>query len=316
MNPSMTLFTVGDFTLTAYGAIGAGSALLGCVLVILAGLWKKKSLETGVTLCLVTIPAALLGARLLYVLTMWELVTDPDTFGGAGFIFQLWQGGYTLYGGILGGMAAIWLYSKLTRQSAAPLMDMAAPGAALMLMWLRAAEYFTGQGLGDYLEEESQFFFPLGVMNQYEGWQVPVFFYEAVAAGVILLVLLAMLRMGKADGLTAEAFILLLGLSQIVLESLREDEFIRFGFVRFNQIMAVSTAAFALFRRLRREAKPHGWDGSLTLRALVFFLGIVLCILIEFALDKTTIDNGLLYLVMCLTLVIMGAACFWRSGKR
>jgi hypothetical protein len=34
--------------------------------------------------------------------------------GGAGFIPQLWQGGYTLYGAILGGGAGPWLYAKAT----------------------------------------------------------------------------------------------------------------------------------------------------------------------------------------------------------
>lgn len=318
MNPSITLMTVGDFTLTAYGLMGAGFALLSALLVMMTTCWKKKELNTGLTLAIVTIPVALIGARLVYILTMWELVTDPDTFGGAGFIFQLWQGGYTLYGGILGGMLAIWLYGRATRQSAAPLLDAAAPGAALMLMGLRAAEYFTGQGLGDYLDEDSPLFFPLAVMNQYESWQVPVFFYEAVAAALILVALLVLLRRGNTpNGQVAEAFILLLGLSQILMESLREDEFIRFGFVRFNQLMGAATAGIVMGKRLWRAARRQGrWNFGLTLRGVLFLLGIGMCILIEFALDKSTIDNGLLYLVMLLTLVVMGAAACWPGRRR
>lgn len=316
MNPNIVIATLGEFTLTAYGAMGAAFALLSCMLTILASFWKKKELDTGFSLCLATIPAALIGARLMYVLTMWETISDPDVFGGPAFILQLWQGGYTLYGGVLGGMAGVWLYSIFTRQPARPLLDMVSPGAALMLMGLRAAEYFTGQGLGDYLEEESQHFFPLGVMNQYESWQVPVFLYEAVAAFLILLTLLWMIRRGQqAEGTTAGAFILLLGLSQIMLESLREDEFIRFGFVRFNQLMAAATAGTVLFLRLRRESRAYGRDMAYALRMAVFLLGIIMCILIEFALDKSTIPNEILYLIMMLTLVMMGTACFWRSRR-
>ncbi len=67
--------------------------------------------------------------------------------GGSTFFWQFWQGGYTLYGGILGGMGAIALYAKLTKQKALPLLDAVTPGALLALCGLRLAEGFTGAGL-------------------------------------------------------------------------------------------------------------------------------------------------------------------------
>ena len=39
---------------------------------------------------------------------------------------------------------------------------------------------------------------------------------------------------------------------------------------------------------------------------MVFFLCVLVIIAIEFGLDKSTIDNVILYIVMALTLVVMG----------
>ena len=116
--------------------------------------------------------------------------------------------------------------------------DVAAPGAALALCVIRLGDYFTGQGLGHYVEEEALQRFPFAVQNLYEDWQQPVFLFEALAALVICLVLLGS-RKARRPGALGERLLLLLGATQIFLESHREDECIRFGFVRFTQVAAI-----------------------------------------------------------------------------
>ena len=54
--------------------------------------------------------------------------------------------------------------------------------------------------------------------------------------------------------------------------------------------------------------KAHGWRAGETVRVLIFLLAVVLCILIEFALDKSSIDNHLLYAIMFLALTALSAA--------
>ena len=52
--------------------------------------------------------------------------------------------------------------------------------------------------------------------------------------------------------------------------------------------------------------KAHGWTAWQIARIVLFVLCIAMVILIEFALDKSPIDNTLLYAVMALTLCVMG----------
>lgn len=311
MNETTVLATLGPLTLTAYSLLLALGAAAAIVLTALLGR-KRLGAESTLSLCLAVIPGAVVGARLVYCLTMIESILVD--FGGWSFFPKLWEGGFTLYGAILGGMLAAWLYARATHRQAAPLMDLLVPGASLMLCVARAAEYFTSQGLGDYMEDEAMQRFPFAVEGVWETWQMPVFIYEAAAALVIGLVVLWVLRAGR-DGRAAEVFIILLGLTQILFESWREDEFIRFGFVRFNQIAAAVTVAFAVAMSLARQVKARGWTLWQILRIVLFLLGVVIVILIEFALDKSTIDNTLLYFVMAATLVMMGAASL-VEGRR
>ncbi len=141
-------------------------------------------------------------------------------------------------------------------------------------------------------------------------WQMPVFIYEAFAAAVILLVVLCLLRQNREPGRVAEVFLVLLSLSQIILESWREDEFIRFGFVRWNQIAAAITLTTVLVLRLIRKGRPREKSRKIwtIMRVVLYLVGVALIILIEFALDKSSIENTLLYGVMAGTLMVMGVA--------
>lgn len=309
MNESIYLLSLGNFHLTAYGlCLTCGFVLAIALTVLLAR--KTLGIDNTLTLCTVVAPCALLGARILYILPMMSYLPD---FGGASFAFKLWEGGYTLFGAVLGGMLGAWLFAK-KKGSLLHTFDVMAPGAALAICVARAAEYFTTQGLGDYVEDEALWYFPLAVENYFEMWQIPVFFYEAIAALVICIVCLLVLKQGR-EGRTAEVFLTLLSLTQIILESLREDEFIRFGFVRFSMIMGAVTVAVVAFLSLRRCLKKTGWTRWQIARTVMFLVGVVVVILIEFALDKSTINNVLLYVIMAATLGVMGVATL-REGVK
>ena len=170
--------------------------------------------------------------------------------------------------------------------------------------------YFTKEGFGVLTArdgEEALQVFPFAVLSMDENWQQPVFLWEAAAALVIGIVLLVQ-RKPRREGALGEQFLTLLGATQIFLESHREDECIRFGFVRFSQVAAIVVIAAVFFKRICARVKAHGWRAGETVRVLIFLLAVVLCILIEFALDKSSIDNHLLYAIMFLALTALSAA--------
>lgn len=306
MQELVVLCNVGPFTLTAYGLCVLAGAALGVMLTLLRG-HKRLGMDTSLSLCLTVVFAAWAGARVVYVLTQLEGILVDAEYYGVPFILHPWEGGYTLYGAVLGVALGIWMYAKATRRSAGQLTDVAVPGAALALCVIRLGEYFNGQGLGHYVEEEALQRFPFAVQNLYGDWQQPVFLFEALAALVICLVLLGS-RKAHRPGALGERFLLLLGATQIFLESHREDECIRFGFVRFAQVAAIVLIAAVFAYRLALRVRSHGWSRGTAARIIVFVMMIALCVGIEFALDKSSINNHILYGVMAAGLAVLTAA--------
>ena len=310
------LLTLGALTLTPFGlTMALGAALAVLMTVLLSGSHLPRSRALNAALC--AIPGALIGGHLVYCLTMiGSILTDYSA--GLSILYLFNMGGYTLYGAVLGALAALLIYARVSGQKLAPLADIVAPGAALALCLGRAAEYFIGQGIGEYVEDEALQHFPLLICTYadeyWSEWHLPVFVYEALTALIILGVVLAVYRRARTSGRAAEVFVGLLGVTQVFLESLRRDEFIRFGFVRFTQLAAAVTLAAVLFLSVRRVVLSRGWDGWQKGRIALFVVCVGIVIAIEFALDKSPIDNLLLYSVMVVNQIAMGFAVL-REGK-
>lgn len=308
MNELQILTKIGPFSVTAYGLLIAAGALAGGAAVCLQ--WRRrfgKLSDGALLLCGIVAVLAVFGARLVYCATMvGTFAADYEEQGGLAYMLQIWEGGYALYGAVIFGALGGWLFARKARMDACTALDLLAPGAALALCFGRAAEFFTQQGIGTDVEDEALWFFPVAMEAEEGWWVMPVFAWEAIIALVIAVVLL--LQKDGYPGRKAGNFIVFLGLSQIMMDSLRKDEFLRFGFVHFNQLAAATTVLLVLILReirCRRAGAPKAWQNW---RYILFVLGALMIIAIEFGLDKSTIDNLTLYIVMALTLVMMGFA--------
>ncbi|MGH2352294.1 MAG: prolipoprotein diacylglyceryl transferase, partial [Chloroflexota bacterium] len=73
-----------------------------------------------------TLPAGLIGARLLYVAAHWpEYAPNPVT------VLSIWEGGLSLAGAITLGLAAAWVALRIQGVAVGTCLDAAAPGLAL-----------------------------------------------------------------------------------------------------------------------------------------------------------------------------------------
>ena len=312
MNELVILGQLGPFTLTTYALCLLAGAAAAVALTAYLGR-RNPGVNACLSMGMAAIVGAVIGGRLVYCLTQWEFILVD--LGGAAFMAQPWQGGYNMYGALLGGLAGVLIYARATKKPADALLDLAAPGAALAICAGRLGEAFTSQGLGAYVDSEALQRFPFAVENLWGDWQLPVFVYEAAAALVTMIVCLCLVRGGRRPaGRVAVVFLALISLCQIMLESLRADEFIRFGFVKFNMLAAAVALGAVIGLSVWRQVKRRGWKPWQILRLILFAATILVVILIEFALDKSPIDNRLLYAVMALMLTLMGVSVL-REGK-
>ena len=289
------LFRLGSFRLTPYGLCILAGALCGVLLCL-----KKKKI-------LPVLPWVVLGALLLGH-AFWAVFCSPaytDGIGVFGLMLQLWRGGYTLYGALLGGTLGALVGAKLQKLRPAEVLDALTPGACAVICMGRLGEYFSGQGFGNSVENESLWFFPLAYCTyndgDYQEWSYAVWFWEALAALVLLVLLLTVLRKA-AEGRRTAVFVTFLGTTQILLEQMRRDDFVRLNpFVRFTQIAAALTLLVLLIILcLRyRPSAPQVW---LTFAALA--AAVTAIMMVEFVFDKPQM-TWILYLSLAATALLL-----------
>lgn len=302
------------YALTKYGVMAGVGALAGAMLMLLMG---RRDFDAGHLLgaSASAIAGALLGARLLYVLVYAGYIMGCDV-PLLSFCFQPWQGGYTLYGGLLGGIAGTALYCRTAKLPLGRMMDLGAPAGMIGLMLIRLGEAFTSQGMGKNIEDVGIPFLPFQLTNEYGETCLVVWKYEVLAALVCALAALWMLKKRGPAGRSAENTLALVSLFQVICESLRTDEFVRFGFVRLNMIAAGIVLLVILLSRVVRVHRASGRTPWSILRTVLLFLGAGIVIGIEFALEKTPIHNGILYAGMALMLVMMGCCVLIGDGRK
>ena len=239
-------------------------------------------------LALHTIIPAFVLARLSYCLARFSfyfLEMGPVS------VLRTWEGGFMLYGAVLGAMlGAGFLAKKRGADVAATLDEIAAPGL-LAVAVCRLGEWFTGEGVGTWIENPMLMRLPFAVVNEYEEWQLAVFLWEALAA---LVLLVWALRVKAVHGERVLGALLLYACCQVVLESLRMDSCLKVGFVRVSQVLSAVVILGVTMIRARR----NGTKGAMLRRAAVIAVLVALIGGIEWALDKTVVSNILLYLVM------------------
>ena len=248
--------------------------LMGCVDPVKLAVW--------------CIPAALVGARLLYCLVRFNFFFFEL---GALSVLNTRMGGFLLYGAVMGALLAAALLAKHEHVSVAATLDeLAAPGMLAILI-CRLAEGTTTEGVGMWLYDEAYWRFPIAVQNEYGEWQLAVFLLEAAIAAVILVLLIAR-RYARGERIMTA--LLLYACCQVVCESLRMDSCLRIGFVRISQVLsAVVILAVTLIRALRYADKKEAVKrGAIMLLCTAAVGGL------EWALDKTEVDNRILYAVM------------------
>ena len=305
------LFDICGLPVTLYALLLVCAFAAGLLL-----LWvnqRKAGLRSDTTeiFALLALPLGLVCARLFYCLARLPLYMEI----GLSNVLRLWDGGFALWGAVGGAVIAAILAAKITKQSAVKLLDAMAAPAALTIAMARFAEFASGEGIGLEVENELLQFFPLAVFDpEWEVWFFAIFMAEGIAA-LIICALLQWKNFSRT-GDKAKLFLVLYCSAQILLESLRRDQFLRWLFVRVSQLTAVLVLGglmfYALYKWLK-AAKEHRMPVKpLVINWVIFLLGVGICIAMEFAVDKSAdMPVWLCYCIMAVCCVAFG----WTSCK-
>lgn len=292
------VFSLFGKPVTLYALCLAAAVICGLLAMALGQRKAGLKPETTEIFALLALPLGLLGARLFYCLVRLSLYMEIGMVN----VLRLWDGGYALWGAVGGVALAAVLTAKITRQGSAKVLDAIAAPGALTLALCRFAEATNGEGIG--MEVENPFFqrFPFAIYNgDWEIWFWAIFMLEGLAALMIALVLQS--KKLSAAGSKAKTFMILYCASQILLESLRRDNFLRWLFVRVSQLTAVLVLGgmmiAALVNWLRTPKERRMAAGKMALCWVAFLACVGICVAMEFAVDKSAeLPLWLCYTVM------------------
>jgi len=139
------LLQIGPVTVRYYGLMYVIAIALGFYLVSKEIRRKELELTTDnlLDLLLWTIPTAIIGARLYYVVFHW------DYYGTRLLdIFKLWQGGLAIHGGVLAGILVVYVFSRVKRIRFWVLTDALAPSLILGQAIGRIGNFTNGDAFG------------------------------------------------------------------------------------------------------------------------------------------------------------------------
>jgi prolipoprotein diacylglyceryl transferase len=126
-SPHSGIVNLGPLHIHLYG-LTLLVAILACVW-LTTYRWKRLGGDPDLVVRVAVwgVAFGVIGARAYHDLTSWNEVPSPKWKG----IFEVWQGGLGVWGGILLGTLAGWVVVRRSGERFAPFMDAAAPGLLL-----------------------------------------------------------------------------------------------------------------------------------------------------------------------------------------
>ena len=210
----------------------------------------------------------LIGARGFYVLQYW---------GNRGInnfwdIFKIWEGGIVLYGSILGGTIAFFLYRRLRWFPLLPMLDVIAPALAFGIAIGRLGCFLNGCCFGDACDLPWAVRFPshsppfdsevarnlIPPDAQYSLWLHPTQLYSTVDGLILLALLSAYFPIRRRDGEVMGLLMLTYPVTRFLIEQLRNDEGIFAAGMTISQLISVGLLAAGLIFWVALSRRPLG----------------------------------------------------------
>ncbi len=253
-------FSIGPIEFGWYGmAISLG--------IMVAILWAMYEIKKGArisyddlfTAAIVGVPAGIVGARLMHVIDRWEYYGQHlnKIIGGDGL---------SVYGAILGGMLAVWIYSRFSKLNFGHLLDIVAPGVALAQAIGRVGCTLNGCCYGDVTNV------PWGIEytnpNSYgygAGVVHPTQVYEIIVMLVLFTVLYKLRGRLKPDGSLALVYFGGYALWRFGVDFIREGTPFLFGLHQAQVIAIVifiAIVALAVINKIHFIKKEEIIDGK------------------------------------------------------
>ena len=257
---------IGNFGIALYGIVIAIGMILG--LTMSARIAKKTGQDPDVIwdLAAPLIIFSILGARIYYVIFMWDFYKDDPIQ-----ILNIRGGGLAIYGGIIAGVITLYIYCKVKKQKFPLVLDTVMYGLLVGQILGRWGNFFNREVFGEYTDSLLAMRIPVSMVRERDISPLiaahmtkgtnyiqvhPTFLYEGMWNLAVLVFLLLYLKHKKFDGEIALFYFAGYGIGRALIESIRTDQLYITGTkipvsMVLGIVMAVSAIAADLVIRAR-----------------------------------------------------------------
>lgn len=252
------LFHIGSFTVYGYGLMIG----LGVIAAYLMGEHRAKKKEMRVDLifnlviwCLV---GGILGAKLLYYITIL-----PDIMADPSLLWKSLTNGFVVYGGIIFGILAGYLYTRKHKLNFLEYFDLAMPSIALAQGFGRLGCLLAGCCYGAETDSAFHMVFPETGLAPAGVPLVPTQLLSSVLNFLHCFFLLWYSGRKKASGEVAALYLICYSIGRFILEFFRGDlERGSVGALSTSQFISLFlvVAGLLLFFVSRKRQEKQEWD--------------------------------------------------------
>lgn len=232
------LFSIGPITIHGYGLmIGIGflaAILIGMKRAEKHGLDKDIVFNMGL-LCIV---GGMLGAKILFIITEWNSIIHSK---------NMWSDlayGFVVYGGIIGGILILYVYSRFKKLNFLQYMDLIVPSVSIGQGFGRIGCLLAGCCYGRETD------CPIGIVFHNSEFApngvslLPTQIFSSLGDFLIAGFLIWYAGKQKKDGKVISMYLILYGVGRFIIEIFRNDPRGNVGTLSTSQFISIFMVAF------------------------------------------------------------------------
>ena len=274
LNPGKS-FTVFGIEIAYYGVIIALAMLMGALVAYREAKKTGQKVDDYVDFTLYTLIAAIIGARIYYVIFEWDYYSAHPLE-----IFNLRAGGLAIYGGVLASVLTLFIFTKVKKLKFWLMADTAVQGLIIGQIIGRWGNFFNREAFGGYTDGLFAMQLPVsaakGITQELIEHLVtidgvsyvqvqPTFLYEGVWNLLLFIGICIYKRHKKFDGEIFAIYLMGYGIGRFFIEGLRTDQLVikALGGIAASQVLSIVLillgAAFVIYNRaiLKKTKAEH-----------------------------------------------------------
>lgn len=221
-------FEIFELQIRWYGILLSTGIMVGILLAYRGARQLGHDPEYIIDLALWCVPAAVIGARLYYVIFEWDYYK-----GNLLKIINIREGGLAIHGALMAAVLTGYIFTRVKKLSFWENADLAAPSIAIGQAIGRWGNYINREAHGGPTD------LPWGIMV--DGVKVhPTFLYESIWDFGVFVFLMIYSRRKKVDGEVFLLYGILYSIGRFWIEGLRTDSLMFMG-MRVAQLVSVAT---------------------------------------------------------------------------